>query len=244
MTEKAKEPPSNLALWDKLGKTDPSHTKSFKRAGGFSGTALKPMWVWKRLTEQFGPFGSGWGCQKPHFELVPAGDELMVYCTVEGWHDTASNSVWGVGGDKVIAMTKNGPRADDEAYKKAFTDALMNAFKFVGAGADIHMGLFDDNKYVQQMEAEFNPPPEKQKPPPLQGPIKTRAEVRQRCGEFVRELHSCADPDQLDALLLAKKELIDQVRDEVEFFWLGDGADFLGMEKEIQAAKRACGIEE
>lgn len=30
----------NLAIWNVLSKTDPKHTKAFKRAGGFSGTAF------------------------------------------------------------------------------------------------------------------------------------------------------------------------------------------------------------
>ena len=150
----------NLRIWSALEKTDPAHTKGFKRAGGFSGTAVKPMWVWQRLTELFGPFGEGWGCSKPEHTTVQAGVELLVFCTVSAWHGTKDNILWGVGGDKVIADTKNGPKSDDEAFKKAFTDALMNAFKFVGVGADVHMGRFDDNKYVQSMAEEFAPKPE------------------------------------------------------------------------------------
>lgn len=146
---------TNTALWEKLGKTDPAQTKDFKRCGGFSGTALKPMWVWKRLTEDFGPFGVGWGCFEPSFQVVPAGKETLVYCTVSAWHGDPKNMLWGVGGDKVLTQNKNGDFADDEAFKKAFTDALMNAFKFLGVGADIHMGMFDDNKYVEQMRIEF-----------------------------------------------------------------------------------------
>lgn len=145
----------NLRIWNAVEKTDPTHTKGFKRASGFTGTALKPMWVWQRLTEQFGPFGEGWGCNQPEFTTMPVGNEVLVYCTVSGWHGKRENVLWGVGGDKVVAETKNGPKADDEAFKKAFTDALMNAFKFIGVGADVHMGRFDDNKYVAQVEKEF-----------------------------------------------------------------------------------------
>lgn len=157
----------NDALWLKLGKTDPAHTKGFKRSGGFSGTALKPMWVWQRLTEEFGPCGKGWGMERPSFETV-AGEnrEILVYCTVAGWFldDNGDRCpVFGVGGDKAVTYIKaneqyNRPERwenDDEAFKKAFTDALMNAFKFVGVGADIHMGLFDDSKYVAEVRREF-----------------------------------------------------------------------------------------
>ena len=147
---------SNTQLWDALGKTDPAHTKQFKRAGGFSGTALKPQWVLRKLTEQFGPCGSGWGVSKPDFQVVQGQDEVLVYCTVSAWHGHAGNLLWGVGGDKVVTKLNSGKIIhDDEAFKKAFTDAIMNAFKFVGVGADIHMGQFDDNKYVQEVAEEF-----------------------------------------------------------------------------------------
>jgi hypothetical protein len=150
---------TNTAIWDALGKTDPSHTKGFSRSGGFKGTSVKPMWVLRRLTEQFGPAGIGWGVNKPEFQVVHGQDgEVLVYCTVSTWHGDRENVLWGVGGDKVAAKNKNGLFHDDEAFKKAFTDAVNNAFKSIGVAADIHMGRFDDDKYVQELEAEFSPP--------------------------------------------------------------------------------------
>ncbi len=147
----------NTALWDKLGKTDPSHTKTFKRAGGFSGTAIKPMWSYRRMTEEFGPCGVGWGINQPSFQVVPnpASEEILVYCTVAVWHGERDRIVFGVGGDKVAGKNKFGAVTDDEAFKKAFTDAVTNALKLIGVGADVHMGMFDDNKYVNTMKQEF-----------------------------------------------------------------------------------------
>lgn len=163
---------SNTRLWDELGRTDPSATKSFKRAGGFSGTAIKPMWAFKRMTEQFGPAGLGWGMNEPTFQVVQGvNQEVLVYCTVSLWYsevDDVQNSVhtpvFGVGGDKVVTHIKaneqyNRPERwenDDEAFKKAYTDAITNALKLIGVGADVHLGLFDDNKYVNQMRQEFS----------------------------------------------------------------------------------------
>jgi len=143
------------ALWDSLSKTDPKHTKAFSRSGGFKGTAIKPQWVVMRLTEEFGPCGLGWGINQPVFQVVPAGAEILVYCTVSCWHGTLDNILWGVGGDKVTTSRSSGPFNDDEAFKKAFTDAIMNAFKFLGVAADVHMGLFDDSKYVKEVAADF-----------------------------------------------------------------------------------------
>lgn len=154
----------NLDVWSALEKTDPKHTKGFKRAGGFSGTAIKPIYSIKRLTELFGPCGVGWGMTAPVFQTVNGvNSEILVYCTVGMWHGQPGNLVYGVGGDKVITHIKANEQYkrperwenDDEAFKKAFTDALMNAAKQIGVGADVHMGMFDDNKYVRQMEREF-----------------------------------------------------------------------------------------
>lgn len=159
----------NTALWDRLGRTDPAHTKKFKRSGGFEGTAIKPMWSYRRLTEEFGPCGTGWGHDEPKFTVVPGHNgEVLVYCTVSGWYlsDGERKHVYGVGGDKVVTYIKPNDQYkrperwenDDEAFKKAFTDGLTNAFKFIGVGADVHMGMFDDNKYVNTMRQEFAEP--------------------------------------------------------------------------------------
>lgn len=145
---------SKTELWDRLGKTDPDQTKSFTRAGGFRGTAIKPIWSYRRMTEEFGACGIGWGINQPSFQVVQGNDETLVYCTASIWHGMKENVVFGVGGDKAIAKNKNGVVTDDEAFKKAFTDAITNAMKMIGVGADVHMGRFDDAKYVASLKAE------------------------------------------------------------------------------------------
>ena len=228
-----------LAIWNALAKTDPAQTKQFKRAGGFSGTALKPIWVIKRLTEQFGAVGVGWGMGQPRFETVAGHNgEVLVYCTVECWHTQPDNTFVGVGGDKVVTYIKANPQYnrperwenDDEAYKKAFTDAVGNAFKFVGVGADIHMGQFDDSKYVQQIAREFaeqgaaretkqesavsSPPPKR---PPQHSALKTRLRG------FVHELNGCGDGDELSAFLATPDatKVIEETQEKLPHLWSG-----------------------
>lgn len=149
----------NLALWNTLGKTDPAHTKPFKRAGGFGGTAIKPIYTEQKMTEEFGPCGTGWGFSEPRFETVPASDgQIAVYCWLSLWYvldGKRSEPVFGVGGDMVVVKQSSGLRTDDEAFKKAFTDAIGNAMKHVGMSADVHMGLFDDSKYVTELRNEI-----------------------------------------------------------------------------------------
>lgn len=148
----------NLDLWNKLGKTDPDHTKGFKRAGGFGGTAIKPIYTEQKMTEHFGPCGTGWGFSEPRFETVPASEgQIAVYCWLSLWYvldGKRSEPVFGVGGDMVVVKQQSGLRTDDEAFKKAFTDAIGNAMKHVGMSADVHMGLFDDSKYVNDLRNE------------------------------------------------------------------------------------------
>jgi hypothetical protein len=147
---------SKTDLWDRLGRTDPNHTKPFKRSGGFSGTSIKPIYSYRRMTEEFGPCGEGWGINEPTFQVVTGSEgEVLVYCTVSIWHGTKDKTVFGVGGDKVVVKQSSGLRGDDEAFKKAFTDGVTNALKLIGVGADVHMGMFDDDKYVNTLKQEI-----------------------------------------------------------------------------------------
>ena len=154
----------NLRHWSALYQTDPAHTKPFTRSGGFRGTAIKPIYATQKMTEHFGPCGIGWGMEKPEFQLVNGDNrELLVYCTVALWYldGNARGTVYGVGGDKVIGYVKAGQNRperwdnDDEALKKAYTDALSNAMKQIGVGGDVHMGQFDDSKYRDEVAREL-----------------------------------------------------------------------------------------
>lgn len=146
---------SNTEIWDKLARPDPKALSPFTRAGGFKGTAVNPMHTLHTVTEIFGPCGTGWCMGKPEFQVV--GDN--VYCTVSVRYfgKTAnqlnpmnySQEVWGVGGETLTG------RGDDEAFKKAYTDALGNALKHLGANADIYFKLWDGSKYKDEKpEAE------------------------------------------------------------------------------------------
>ena len=72
----------NLKLWESLYTTDPKHTKGFQRAGGFSGTAIKPMWAIYRATKEFGPVGKGWGWTE-HQHVIESG---MIFTQVSVWY--------------------------------------------------------------------------------------------------------------------------------------------------------------
>jgi hypothetical protein len=230
----------NLSIWTALGKTDPKHTKQFSRAGGFKGTAIKPIWITQRLTEQFGPCGEGWGFERPEFQLVNAANEILVYCTVTAWyvHDGKQHFIYGVGGDKVVTQRQSGSFNDDEAFKKAFTDALGNAFKFVGVGADVHMGLFEDSKYLAEVTAEFHPKPDNpatgERGPRngshkthLDGPYDTVPKLEKAAKEFVRTLNGMSTLAEFDELRDDKEvqEFVAQCKRDLPGWWFANHRD-------------------
>lgn len=165
----------NLEIWNELKETDPKYTKPFKKAGGFSGTSINPTWQLQRMTEVFGAIGFGWYYEvletRTHESLeghISVYRDVAIYINKDGeW----SKPIHGTGGDFVVGKNKYGLVADDEAYKKAETDAIGNAMKKLGMSADVFTGMHDDNKYVNDMKAKFGdgekpnkPSPEKEAP--------------------------------------------------------------------------------
>jgi hypothetical protein len=198
----------NLAIWSALAKTDPKHTKQFTRGGGFKGTATRPIYHVERMTETFGPCGTGWGFSAPTFQIVNGADgEVAVYCWLTLWYvDPATGKeakpIPGVGGDFVVKKIKDRLVTDDEAFKKATTDAEGNAMKALGMSADIHMGMFEDSKYVSGLQREFadDPAPARQQTPKQQ-PAGID-EARQRAIAFkdkvVADIKRCGNYDDLN----------------------------------------------
>lgn len=153
---------SNTDLWDELSKTDPRYTKRFNRAG-FQGTAINGTYVAKRLTEAFGPCGLGWRFIIDD-ERIEAGHKLksgdvarvhiirghIEYLKDGAWHATSQQ----FGQTTFVGENKNGAFTDEEAPKKSITDCIAKCAVMLGIGADIHLGLFDDNRYVNAREAE------------------------------------------------------------------------------------------
>jgi hypothetical protein len=250
LNELDKRRETNLRIWNVLGKTDPAHTKQFSRAGGFRGTAIKPIWITQRLTEQFGPCGKGWGFEKPEFQVVPTQTDTLVYCTVTAWYldgEPGQHVVYGVGGDKVVAQRQSGPFCDDEAFKKAFTDALGNAFKFVGVGADVHMGLFEDSKYLAEVAAEFHPkadPDKKREKAKLDGPYDTLPKLEKAAREFARTLRGMGTLADFESWKQDEEVIafVDQCKRDLPGWWFPNHQDcppdFTPLAVEVANTKR------
>lgn len=161
---------SKSELWGSLSKTDPRYTKKFTRGGGFSGTAINAEWIIQRLTETFGPIGGTdtWGYEVLSEDLVPGKPflfnnqvflEQIHHVTIRFWFtwDGKTHVIPKVFGNTLyVGVNSKGPYSDEEASEKSVTDALSKAAKRIGLAADIHLGLWDDNKYVADRTREIN----------------------------------------------------------------------------------------
>ena len=138
----------NMSYYSEFREVPQDAQKSFNN-GRFKGTDINPMWRIKKLTEAFGPAGIGWYTELADKWLDSVDEETVcsvainLYVKVDGeW----SKPIYGIGGSKILTQEKRGPYADDEAYKKAYTDAISVACKALGMGADIYWGN-DRTKY-------------------------------------------------------------------------------------------------
>lgn len=117
---------------------------------------INAQWKIEAMTEQFGLCGIGWKYDIIDKNVVPLDDgQILLFMEVALRVRDATTKQWsepvtGYGGDFIVVKNKNGLVPNDEAYKMCLTDALGNAFKYIGVAADVYRGLFDDSKYSKR----------------------------------------------------------------------------------------------
>lgn len=149
---------TNTAIWKSLSVTDPKYTKKVNVGGGF--TSINAQWQIQRMTEQFGPVGSGWGYHVGHSIERIADDYVLAVADVSIWWKDADSPPRQYGPIRgmapIVEKSKNGYlMKDDDAGKKAATDALTKGLSHLGLSADVFLGLYDDNKYVREASKHF-----------------------------------------------------------------------------------------
>ena len=140
---------SNTKLWDSVEKTDPRFTKKVNQRGGF--TAIGAQYQVRKATETFGPFGVGWGVKAESFKRYEDTGLVLYQGTL--WYKYGEDN----GEVPIHSSIKYhaNSRVDDDFAKKVATDAMTKGLSKLGFNADVFMGLFDDNKYVNALKKEF-----------------------------------------------------------------------------------------
>lgn len=141
----------NMRIYNAVRAVPPDAQKTIP-GGRLKGmTDINPMWRIKVLTELFGPCGEGWTVAEKRRDFVPgANGEVAVFVDIDllyrGSDGQWADPVHGTGGSMFIANERNGLYTDDEAVKKAYTDAISVACKALGVGADVYWDK-DKTKY-------------------------------------------------------------------------------------------------
>lgn len=161
----------NMKHWDALKTTDPKYTKLVTFGRKF--TSINSQWQLQRMTEQFGPIGKGWGYTVEHdVQRLHDWYTLAVADVTIWWRDSADDKVATYGPVRGTAPILEPARdkgrlvyeadsttvklhLDDDAGKKAMTDALTKGLSHLGLSADVFLGLFDDNKYVREVAQQY-----------------------------------------------------------------------------------------
>lgn len=143
----------NMELYDAMRAAPASAVK--KISGGSYGAAglsdINPQWRIETMTRAFGPVGVGWTWEPVECferENVLFGHVVIRY--VDPITGEWSQQIHGYGG------TKFGGRDDSDIYKMTMTDAVSNALRFLGVGADV---WYAAGKTDNQFDTKYSTPP-------------------------------------------------------------------------------------
>lgn len=147
---KDKKIKDNLSLWAKVEKTNPIYTKEVTYGRKF--TAIDAYSQFQKATEMFGVFGIDWKVVDEKFDIIM--DKLLVYSgkLIFNYNEKTGEIYL----HSAIELVSAKGRIDSDAYKKVATDSLTKALSKLGFNADIFLGKFEDNKYVDALNKSFN----------------------------------------------------------------------------------------
>lgn len=155
---------ANMQLWDSVKTTDKKYTKT-QQLDGRNVTSINGMYIVQRATEVFGPIGKGWG-----FDIVAdrfdqgapltdkngavIGHEQMHTILLKLWYVRGGkrNHITQYGHTPFVRKSQYGPYTDFDAPKKSLTDAIKKCLSLAGFSADVHLGMFEDEVYLQGLD--------------------------------------------------------------------------------------------
>lgn len=146
---------SNLDLWNSVEKTDTTFTKHVNQRGGY--TAISPQYQLKLATEKFGSYGDGFGLSESDFDMsIYEFDGVVIHKAVFFYRLNGERVEFPItNAIQAAKQTKNGKFVDVDFAKKVETNTLSKALSKLGFNADIFLGMFEDNDYLQELNNEM-----------------------------------------------------------------------------------------
>ena len=144
----------NLSLWNEVRKVDPAFTKEVRASGKQPFTNIDTYHLIETATKHFGAYGKGFGLKELNIDEVHLGDTIIAKLHGTFFYPDGSFPVYNA--LKLVYRTKQGyDKVDEDAYKKVITNTIGKALSYLGFGADVYMGKFEDASYVQEVAQEF-----------------------------------------------------------------------------------------
>jgi len=125
---------NNLEFWQSVQETDPNYTKKVEY-GSHSFTAVDAYYRIMRATELWGPYGKGWGLKDIEYKFL---DQLAILKAVF------------FSPESEFQIT-NSIKISADFAKKIETDTITKALSRLGMCADVFLGRFDDDRYVNEV---------------------------------------------------------------------------------------------
>ncbi len=191
-----------MELWNQVCTTDPKHTKSVDQRGGY--TAIDPQYQIRMATSLWGPYGGSWALRDFQWGMIEVAEQKPTMTL---------DAIFNYPGGQFPISADMSYRANDDCRKKLRTAAQSKALSLLGFNADIYLGQYDDERYVQEMRTKFSDQDE------LRGTIlnairgcdtterltkvRTTLDERYRTGIINKMLHS----EMLEDIEKQKKEL-------------------------------------
>jgi len=158
LTTEEKAKIENISLWNRVEKTNPEDTSE----ANFSGrkvTSIDAYTQIKKATEEFGPYGKGWGMKNTDLKLEKMTDDdtLCLYKAIffyPGGEFEIHNSMimkYKTGGKTGTGYVK----IDNDFAKKVETNTITKALSRLGFNTDVFMGKFEDSMYLEEIKYEF-----------------------------------------------------------------------------------------
>lgn len=143
----------NLSLWNRVQETDPNYTKAANVKGNRI-TSISPQFQILNVTKEFGIYGMTWGLKDMKYDYTLVDSHGLVIYVATFFYP---NGEFQINNSISLYIDNARTKVDDNFAKKLETDTLTKAISKLGFNADIFMGKFDDQRYLEDVKKKYAP---------------------------------------------------------------------------------------
>jgi hypothetical protein len=139
---------NNLELWNQVEKTDTAYVKEVSFGRKFN--AIDPTYQTKNATKHFGKYGNTWGLKDINIEYIDTVAPQKI-AVLQATFFTPDGEV--ATGNAIDVVSAKG-KTDTDFMKKLITNTISKELSRLGFNADVFLGKFDDERYVNSLKSE------------------------------------------------------------------------------------------